>query len=74
MRIELADCTNTLLAELAMEECKQRHIAETYALAIASSEDVDWKTVNKAIADRWSRSGLERVKKMAWKKIDSWKG
>ena len=66
MIIELANCTNTLLAEIGDKQCKQKDIAKTYALAINSSESTDWKAVNLAIIDRWSRSGLERIKSMAW--------
>ena len=66
MLIELMDCTNVLLGEIADKKFKQRHIAMTYALSLRSSEEVDYKTVNRAIIDRWSISGLERIKEMAW--------
>jgi len=64
--IELANCTRTLLDEIADKDFKQRSIARTYALALRSSERVDWQTVNMAIIERWSISGLERIKKLAW--------
>ena len=66
MIIELFDCTNTLLREILMDEAKQRDIAMTYALALRSSDPTNWKVVNKAIIDRWSKSGLDRIKNMAW--------
>lgn len=44
----------------------QKVIAQTYALAIKSSYPTDWQRVNRAIIDRWSMAGLERIKKLAW--------
>lgn len=43
----------------------QRQIAQTYALALRSSWPTDWGKVNRMIIERWSESGLERIKKMA---------
>lgn len=64
--IELANCTNTLLHEIATPEMKRRDIAQTYALALKSSEQTDWGMVNKAIMKRWSKSGLIWIKQQAW--------
>lgn len=47
----------------------QPEIAKTYALALRSSYPTDWARVNKAICDHWSRAGLERVKRLAWRNI-----
>lgn len=69
MRIELCSCTEVLLQEIADKKFSQKHVALTYAMAIASSEMKDWKAVNDAIIKRWSFSGLERIKQMAWKKF-----
>jgi len=66
MKIELANCTQTLLSEIADKELKQKSVAKTYALALRSSEKVDWQTVNRAIIERWSIPGLEHIKKLAW--------
>ena len=53
--------------------CTQKDIARTYALAIKDdtlgTDCPDWSTINRAIIDRWSPRGLERVKKMAWDHI-----
>lgn len=67
-RIELACCESTLLSEIADKRFKQKSIAKTYALALRSSErdSVDWLKVNAAIIERWSVSGLDRIKRMAW--------
>jgi hypothetical protein len=66
MRIELACCTSVLLNEIADPKAKQVDVSQTYCLALMSSEKTDWGQVNRAILDRWSMSGLERIKKMAW--------
>ena len=66
MRIELANCTNVLLSELKYPKVTQKRIAKTYALALGSSERTDWARVNRAIIERWSISGLKRIKEMAW--------
>ncbi len=66
MRIELALCTRTLLGEIAMSEMKRNDVAKTYALALRSSEQVDWRAVNQAILDRWSPHALKWIKDRAW--------
>lgn len=66
-RLEITHCTQTLLAEIAMPEATRDSVGVTYELALASSEATDWPTVNRAIMERWSRSGLEYVKRVAWK-------
>ena len=67
MNVELACCTSTLLREISDSSLKRKDIAMTYRLAMASSESVDWESVNKAIIERWSLSGLDYIKKLAWK-------
>ena len=65
--IELIDCTNVILDEIKDIKFKRKNIAKTYALAIKSSEDsINWKIINEAIINRWSRSGLEYIKNLAW--------
>ncbi len=66
--IELFDCENTLLREIAMPEAKRLDIAKTYALALKSSEAfrIDWAKVNQSIIARWSRAGLRWIKERAW--------
>jgi hypothetical protein len=66
LRIELVDCTRTLLDEIARPEMKRRDVAKTYALALRSSYPTDWHAVNRAIVERWSGSALEWIKKQAW--------
>lgn len=65
LRIEMAWCDGVILNEIA-QGLNQKQIAQSYALAIRSSYPTDWKKVNEAIIARWSVSGLNRIKKMAW--------
>lgn len=71
MKMELCNCTETLLTEIANKKLLQEDIALTYAFALESSEKPDWRAVNLAIMTRWSRSGLERVKRMAWQRVSA---
>jgi len=69
MHVEFCRCTEVLLQEIRDTHFSQKHVALTYAMAIASSETKDWKAINDAIIKRWSFSGLKRIKQMAWKKF-----
>lgn len=67
MSFQLVCCEDTILREIAIPELKQRDIAQTYRLAMQSDEcsTMDWTKINRAIMERWSQSGLIRIKKMA---------
>ena len=62
-------CTDTICDEIKMG-LTQRDIALAYALAIksaaAKADEPDWRHINRAIINRWSMSGLERIKKWAF--------
>lgn len=68
MSIELVCCEFVLLNEVSMEEITEDDISQTYAMAICSSEakSLDWQKVNDAIQKRWTKKGLDRVRKKAW--------
>ena len=66
MRLEIT-CVESVIENEIAHGMRQKDIAQTYALALASSYPTDWARVNKAIIERWSISGLQRIKKMAWK-------
>ena len=66
MRIELCNCQQILLDEIADKSFKRKDVSKTYALALRSSEDVDWKFVNKAIIKRWSYNALNYILELAW--------
>lgn len=67
----LSTPTQTILNEVNVLRLTQRQVAKTYALAILDQANVDWTLVNRAIMDRWSRSGLNNVKHMAWKILEA---
>ncbi len=58
-------CVESVIDNEIKQGCNQRQIAQTYALALRSSWPTDWKRVNTAIIERWSLSGLKRIKEMA---------
>lgn len=68
MRIELINCEATLLREIADRRTKRRDVAQTYRLAMESSESerVNWIDINLAITARWSTYGLQWIKESAW--------
>lgn len=55
-----------ILAQIEDKKQYQKDIAQTYARIIVFSKFMDVKIVNRAIVKRWSKSGLNRVKQMAW--------
>jgi hypothetical protein len=67
MRCELLNPTDALLWDIKNQEVKRDSVAATYALALQTSVSTDWLKVNQAIIARWSMSGLEYIKKRAWK-------
>jgi len=69
MEIELMDVENVIKQEIEAK-AKQKTIALTYAFALVASYEVDFRTINQMIIKRWSLSGLDRVKKMAWKLVE----
>ncbi len=69
MELELRDTTLGLLAEIAEPSVTRKDIAETYGLALLSTEETDWPAVNRAIVKRWSVSALGYIKKLAWRDV-----
>jgi hypothetical protein len=71
MSIYLMNCARVIEDEIA-SKARQADVAVTYALAMRAEAagvwTADWPRVNKAILDRWSMTGLKRVKKLAHQK------
>lgn len=63
--VSLVDPTGTILSELGHKDVTQRSVALTYYLAMISDFKTDWEKVNRAIIERWSVAGLQRVKQLA---------
>ena len=68
-RIHCTEIEGIILKEIQDKTLHQINISLTYRSAIGAHQmaNIDWKKINKAIIKRWSKSGLLRVKKMAWK-------
>jgi hypothetical protein len=59
-----------IMIELSMRDKKRRDIAKTYAMLLCeapSPSPDEFAAINRAIIERWSWSGLEYIKKLAWK-------
>lgn len=56
------------MSAVADKSVTQKVLASFYADVIRSGA-TDVKELNAAIVKRWSRSGLNRVKEMAWKEL-----
>jgi hypothetical protein len=73
VQINLVFCTQVLLQDIGCKEATQKDIALTYAMALKSysqgADKPDWEAINGAILARWSMSGLERIKKLAWDRL-----
>ena len=67
--IHCTEIEGVILKEIQDKTLHKINIALTYRSAIGAhpTAKIDWKKINKAIIKRWSKSGLLRVKEMAWK-------
>ena len=59
-------CVEQVIQNEIERGLNQKQIAQSYALGLRSSFPTDWAKVNAMIIERWSKAGLERIKKMAW--------
>lgn len=70
MVFQMQNCESVLLMECGILQIKRNDIAITYRLAMEAERDkresIDWAKVNAAIIARWSKSGLQYIKKRAW--------
>lgn len=64
----MADYAQAVIDRVTQGET-QAVVAIAYAEAIIFQGIDDWKPVNRAIIDRWSLSGLARIKRDAWKLV-----
>lgn len=71
MTIVLSTPTATVLNEINALKLKQADVAKTLAIIIKTDMNcADWKSINSAIVERWSKSARERVLSMAWKIVE----
>lgn len=62
----------TIFEQIADQANKRPQIAELYAGCLREYKagmPINWGAINQAIRDRWSLSGLEWIKKQAWKQV-----
>ena len=71
IRLTFENLEETIMQEIADRAMTQRDVAQTYAIMIrqCGPDGADWARINRAIMDRWSASGLERIKRLAWKAV-----
>jgi hypothetical protein len=58
---------NDLLATVNDWGTTRRDVAADYAASLVYGKREDWATINMAIIERWSPSGLKWIKREAWK-------
>lgn len=75
LSIQMHDPVGQLFDEVRCRNVPQASVAITYAFIMAQlGHAAPSPDINRAIQSRWpSKTGLERVKTMAWKHIDYWK-
>lgn len=75
LTVEMHDPVGKIFEELEDLKITQSSIALTYAFILAQEPKADWPKINAAIVRRWpSKSSLLRVKTLAWKYVDYWRG
>jgi len=64
------DWETAVLRAIVAPKLKQKDIACFYMALISLKAFTDFKKINAAIIARWSRSGLQTIKRMAWKELE----
>jgi len=55
-----------VLQEVDDKRNTQKDVAKVYAEFVLYGRLEDFRRVNDAVIERWSLSGLDRIKRMAW--------
>lgn len=64
-----------ILLEIEDTAFKQSQVIDTYAILLQKGmSPTDVTKVNTAIIQRWSKSGLRRIKEQAWKQAQAARG
>jgi hypothetical protein len=63
--------TEELVKKIKNKQNSRKYIIFEYACLLDYNRHwlFDWTHINNTIIDRWSRSGLERIKQAAWKEL-----
>lgn len=62
----------TMVRERQTSGCTQDVAGRAYAELMGLTPTIDWTPINAAIVESWSRSGLKRVKHLAWRRINGY--
>lgn len=68
--MERLDYTKTILHAIDSPKMLQSDIAVLYLLLLTRDTHASIPTINSAIIERWSVSGLQAVKKLAWHELE----
>lgn len=67
-RRELPDAVEFVFIFIHDKKFNRNYTAIMYAQCMMQTTNpIDWPRINRAIMDRWSRSGLKYIKTKAWK-------
>jgi len=64
--MSLTAAEHNLRQTIIDRRCTRDDVAVGYADAIGVMGFVNWPEIDQAIMERWSRSGLEYIKRAAW--------
>ena len=62
--------TTGLVIDSISESKNRKEAATIYVSVIKNQSSLDIKAINKVMFDRWSESGVQFIKKLAWKKVE----
>ena len=68
-KIEDVDFVAWIMNEIEGEGFTRKDVAHTYAILIQKGHE-NWKPINQAIMNRWSKSALLWIRAEAWKIVD----
>jgi hypothetical protein len=77
-----SETQNKLMAAIGSTHWHQAHVASLYAEGMRECfrtgpddpSQVEWAVVNAAIISRWSATGLNNVKRLAWAQVEAHRG
>ena len=64
------DYTTAFLRAIASPKMKKPDIAVIYILLLTRTTHADIEKINREIMIRWSHSGLQDIKRMAWQEVE----
>lgn len=64
--VTMLDVEELALQEIADKKCTRNNVALTLAFGLRQNDTLNWSKLNKAMIERWSRSGRDYIMKRAW--------